>query len=241
MIALITDFGYSEYIGVMKAVIYNAHPNARIVDLCHTVSPQCIIEAAWILKNNHKYFPSNTVFCCVVDPGVGSERKAVAVQTDSCFFVAPDNGLLWPTLEEHKNVQIREVPVPDDASKTFHGRDVFARAAAQIDAGGFDKIGPAIKNIKRFRFHLDNKEGAIVRVDHFGNIVTNIPKLEKERYSITLKDKVLQATFYPTYSQAPENQLFLIEGSNKTLEISVKNKNASQQLNVKPGQKIKIM
>ena len=88
MIVLLTDFGQSEYVGVMKGVIFSIDPKANIVDLCHDVSPQNIIEASWILKNNHKYFPERTTFCCVVDPSVGTERKALAVQTNQYCFVA---------------------------------------------------------------------------------------------------------------------------------------------------------
>jgi S-adenosylmethionine hydrolase len=95
MIVLLTDFGQSEYAGVMKGVIYSIDSDAKIVDLCHDISPQNIIEASWILRNNYKYFPEGAVFCCVVDPGVGTQRKALAVKTEKFYFVAPDNGLLW--------------------------------------------------------------------------------------------------------------------------------------------------
>src|SRR4030042_6052295 len=137
MIVLLTDFGQSEYAGVMKGVIYNLDSGAKIVDLCHDVAAQSIIEASWLLKNNYKYFPKGSVFCCVVDPGVGTERKALAVKTNSYYFVAPDNGLLWETLKGRKIIEIRQIPIPENASRTFHGRDVFARAAAKIDKGGF--------------------------------------------------------------------------------------------------------
>jgi S-adenosylmethionine hydrolase len=89
MVILLTDFGPSEYVGVMKGVIYSIDHRAQIVDLCHSVSSQNIIEASWILRNNYKYFPEGSVFCCVVDPGVGSERKALAVKTERYYFVAP--------------------------------------------------------------------------------------------------------------------------------------------------------
>jgi len=86
MIVLLTDFGDSEYVGVMKGVIYNIARDAKVVDLCHTVSAQNVIEASWLLKSNYKYFPKGTTFCCVVDPGVGTERKAVAVKTEDYYF-----------------------------------------------------------------------------------------------------------------------------------------------------------
>jgi S-adenosylmethionine hydrolase len=141
MIILLTDFGQGEYVGVMKGVIYSVNPNATIVDLCHDISPQSIIEASWILKNNYSYFPDGSVFCCVVDPGVGSERKALAVKTKRSCFVAPDNGLLWETLNDQDITEIRELSVPENASRTFHGRDVFAKAAAEINLNGFENLG----------------------------------------------------------------------------------------------------
>jgi S-adenosylmethionine hydrolase len=94
MIVLLTDFGLSEYVGVMKGVIYSVHAQAIITDLCHEIYPQSIIEAPCILMNSYKYFPQGTVFCCVVDPGVGTERKALVLRTDRYYFVAPDNGLV---------------------------------------------------------------------------------------------------------------------------------------------------
>ena len=147
MIILLTDFGQSEYVGVMKAVIYSINKDAKIVDLCHDISPQKTIEASWVLKNNYKYFPEGATFCCVVDPGVGTERKALAVKTTGYYFVAPDNGLLWETLKEQRIIDIREVPIPPDASSTFHGRDVFAKAAANIALGHFDTSGPKTEEI----------------------------------------------------------------------------------------------
>jgi S-adenosylmethionine hydrolase len=129
----------------MKAVVYSIAHDAKIVDLCHSISPQKIIEASWILKNNYKYFPEGATFCCVVDPGVGTERKVIGVKTNSYYFVGPDNGLLWETLKEQGIIDIRQIPIPKDASRTFHGRDVFAKAAANIDIGNFKTIGEKIK------------------------------------------------------------------------------------------------
>jgi S-adenosylmethionine hydrolase len=240
MIALMTDFGQSEYVGVMKAVIYNTNPQAQIVDLCHTIAPQCLTEAAWILKNNYIYFPRGTVFCCIIDPGVGSDRKVLAVKTDKYFFVAPDNGLLWPSVAEQDIIQIRKIPVPENASKTFHGRDVFASNASNIDSGNFEKIGELLEDMQKLQLPLNHREGIIVRIDHFGNIVTNIPKLEKHLYDVSIDDKVLELPFYKTYTDAQENQLFIIEGSNNTLEISLKNGNVNEKLKLEPGQRIKI-
>jgi S-adenosylmethionine hydrolase len=170
MIILLTDFGESEYVGVMKGVIYIITRDAVIVDLCHSIRPQEIIEGSWILKNNYRCFPKGATFCCVVDPGVGTERAAIGVKTEGYYFVGPDNGLLWETVAEQKIIDIRRIVIPPDASKTFHGRDVFAKAAANIDLGSFETIGEKIERIEKLEFYKDSGEGIIVRVDGFGNV-----------------------------------------------------------------------
>jgi len=241
MIALLTDFGHSEYVGVVKAVIYSLAPEAKIVDLCHTVSPQSVIEASWILKSNYNYFPKGTTFCCVVDPGVGTQRKAVAVKTEHYYFVAPDNGLLWETLTQQKVAEIRQIPIPRNASRTFHARDVFAKAAAQMHLGNFDKTGRRISTIKQLTLYRRGRRGIIVRIDKFGNVVTNLDKLEKTKYTVSLGTGKYTLSFYPNYASADQGRLFLIEGSSGTLEISIKNANAAEQMAVAPGQEIEIV
>jgi len=240
MIILLTDFGPSEYVGVIKGVIYSIDHRAQIVDLCHSVSSQNIIEASWILRNNYKYFPEGSVFCCVVDPGVGSERKALAVKTERYYFVAPDNGLLWETLKEQEVIDIREIPIPSDASHTFHGRDVFAPAAAKIGLGKFDQVGEKVGQIERLELYQDSGRGLVVRIDSFGNIITNIPKQGNGRYSVKIGEKIYQMNYRENYSAAKQGELFLIEGSNRTLEISLKNGSANEQLFAKAGQIVEI-
>ncbi len=240
MIVLLTDFGQSEYVGVMKGVIYSIDSRAQVVDLCHGVSSQNIIDASWILKNNYKYFPEGSVFCCVVDPGVGGERKALAVRTEHYYFVAPDNGLLWETLKEQQVLDIREIPIPSDASCTFHGRDVFAPAAAKIGLGKFDQLGEKICQIEKLELYQDSGRGLVVRIDSFGNIITNIPKQNVKRYSIRIGAQIYDMNYHDNYASAKEDELFLIEGSNRTLEISLKNGSANEKLFARAGQIVEI-
>jgi S-adenosylmethionine hydrolase len=224
----------------MKGVIYKIACDTKIVDLCHDISPQNIIEASWLLKNNYKYFPKGATFCCVVDPGVGTERKALAVKTEDFYFVAPDNGLLWETLKHQRIIEIRQIPVPPDASRTFHGRDVFAKAAINIDLGNFNDVGEKIKEIETLELYQSQRQGLVVRIDRFGNIVTNLPKLDKDKYSVRIDGKKYLMNYYPNYNSAKDNELFLIEGSSNTLEISLKNESADDKLHVKVGEKITI-
>ena len=241
MIVLLTDFGLSEYVGVMKGVIYSINDDAKIVDLCHDISPQSIIEASWVLKNNYTYFPAGAVFCCVVDPGVGTERKALGVKTADYSFVAPDNGLLWETLKEQQIVELRVIPIPENASQTFHGRDVFAQAVATIDQGHFNTLGPTTQELRKLELYRNERVGTIVRIDRFGNIVTNLPSEGKTTYSVEVQGHCCRMDFYPNYDAAPENELFLIEGSCKTLEISLKNGNANERLQIESGSRIEIV
>jgi S-adenosylmethionine hydrolase len=240
MIVLLTDFGHSEYVGVMKAVIADIAPDARVVDLCHTIGPQCIIEASWILLNNYRYFPSDAAFCCVIDPGVGTDRKAIAVKAGSYCFVGPDNGLLWETVRGEQITEMREIPIPRDASRTFHGRDVFAKAAANIELGRFDELGDRIQEIARLEPYRQGRKGIVVRIDNFANVVTNIEKLQKEEYDVDIGGETSRMRFYPNYSLAQAGELFLIEGSSNTLEISMKNGRANDALGLQAGQTIEI-
>ena len=117
---------------------------------------------------------------------------------------------------------------------------MFAKAAANIDLGNFDGIGEKIKETKRLELYLNQRQGIVVRVDRFGNIITNLAKLDKDKYSVQIAGKKYAIDFYPNYSSAKDNELFLIEGSCNTLEISLKNASAVEKLNVKVGEKIKI-
>jgi S-adenosylmethionine hydrolase len=241
MIVLLTDFGQGEYVGIMKAVILGVNKDARIVDLCHTIRPQCLIEASWILKNSYPYFPKSATFCCVVDPGVGSNRRAIAVRTEDYCFVAPDNGLVWEALKAETVVEIRALGIPEGASRTFHGRDVFAGAAAKADLGRFTELGETIDRLTELELYRNGRQGIVVRIDPFGNIVTNLPPLSKDRYDVQLGGCESQMPFHATYDAAPENEPFLITGSNDTLEISVKNGSANERLGTTPGQIVTIL
>ena len=240
MIAILTDFGHSEYLGVMKAVIHSINKNSKIVDLYNSVGSHDIKEAAWVLYRNYGHFPKNTVFLCVVDPGVGSKRQCLAIKTKNYHFVGPDNGLMYKAAIEDKIVSIIKLPVKN-ASVTFHGRDVFAKAAAQLEKGAkITSLGEKTTIKTKLDFHAKGREGEIVRIDNFGNIITNLSPLNKSLYNVKTKGFSQELPFYNTYESAPSDRLFLIKGSSGTLEMSVKNSNASNKLKLKVGDKIRI-
>lgn len=240
MIVILTDFGNSEYLGVMKGVIYSINKNSKIVDLYNFVEHQNVKGAAWILHKNYRYFPKNSIFLCVVDPGVGSKRQCLAIKTKNYYFVAPDNGLMYKAVVEDGIVAAAKLSVKH-ASMTFHGRDVFAKAAAQLEKGAkIQSLGEKTTVKVKLDFHLKGREGEVVRIDNFGNIITNLSSLDKNSYKIKTKNLNQELNFYKTYDSAPPNKLSLIEGSSSTLEISIKNSNAAEKLRLKVGDKIEI-
>ncbi|NQU98694.1 SAM-dependent chlorinase/fluorinase [Candidatus Woesearchaeota archaeon] len=235
MIVILTDFGDDEYVGVMKGVIYSICENAKITDLFNYVKPQCVKEGAWILYNNYKFFPKGSIFLCVVDPGVGSERQGVVIKTKNYYFVGPDNGLMFSAAKKDGVEYVVKLDA-SKASKTFHGRDVFAKAAALLEKGD-DVSGEETVLKEELEF---DKNGEVVRIDGFGNIVTNIQKLKENNYTLIVNNKNLKLKLYNNYSEAPDDELFLVEGSCKTLEISVKNSSAAEKLKVEVGDKVRI-
>lgn len=247
LIVLLTDFGSGIYAGVMKGVIYRIHPRARIVDLTHEVAPQNIREGAWLLLQSYRYFPPESIFLSVVDPGVGSERACLAVRTSHYFFVGPDNGLLYPAVADDKCLKSVALPVAPEASPTFHGRDVFAPAAARLAQGAsLEELGtPAAMRVPLV-FYRQGRWGEIVTIDRFGNIITNLPPLpeascyevEVTRSGTTVIKEVLPC--FRTYAEAPEGMLFAITGSAGTLEISLKNGSAAEKLGVQTGDLIRM-
>lgn len=242
IVVLLSDFGESEYVGAMKGVILSKNRNVMLVDLTHTISPQTIIEGAWVLLQNYKLFPKETVFLCVIDPGVGGRRDAVVVTTEDYFFVGPDNGLLFPAASDDGIKTIQVLDIPPNASSTFHGRDVFAKAVATIVSDGITALPGVQKDALDipFKFYLKGRMGEIVRIDHFGNIVTNIPHNNAE--SLLLKTGFFQIPlqYFSNYEDAPERGLFAITGSSSTLEISAKNARAADLLSVEIGDRISL-
>lgn len=254
VVALMTDFGVSDGdVGVMKGVIVSIVPDVQIIDITHDVAPQNIPSATFLLSAAYRYFPQNTVFVCVVDPGVGSSRNPIAVHAGDWFFVGPDNGLFSSIFVEqvvHGAVilsnpayQLRQV------SSTFHGRDIFAPAGAHLARGiALNELGTAIDpaRLQRLDIGLPARQGGqietidahIIHVDNFGNLITNIPlTMVPDLFSSPRVQIVFPETGAVMdkrrrfFADGPESgEPFIYGDSSGYVGIAVRNGNASKTL-----------
>jgi S-adenosylmethionine hydrolase len=246
IITLTTDFGERDpYVAMMKGVILSINPSARIVDITHGISAGSIQEASTIIKDAYRYFPSGTVHVGVIDPGVGGKRRPIAVVAEGHFFVGPDNGLFWPIIEEHPGAEVIHLTEKrywmDTISSTFHGRDIFAPVAAHLSRGidpyllGEKLDNPVALNSPSVRREHDMLVGEVIRVDHFGNLITNITGEELGEFLsskgpiVTIGDLVLKG-IRTTYGDVPEGEVLAMIGSSNVLEIAVNRGSARAEL-----------
>ena len=250
IITLLTDFGMQDYfVGAMKGVILSVNENADIVDITHDVPAQDIRSAAFTLKNYYKHFLQGTIHVCVVDPGVGSSRRAILVETDDYCFIAPDNGLLSFVLAEQENYRAFELNnekyFQHPVSRTFHGRDVFAPVAAHLSNGKkAEKLGTEINDPVMFEINQPHRinettvEGEILHTDRFGNLVTNFKNENlPEKFQLRTNEKLIER-HQNFYGEAKSGEIFSIRGSAGFLEIAAFRNSAEKLLNVKTGDKV---
>ena len=239
IITLTTDFDlYDGYVGVMKGVIANINPLARVIDISHKIRPHDVFQAACVINNSYAYFPKGTIHIIVVDPGVGSSRKIICLKTNDYMFLAPDNGVLSFIIEQEKTHSVREVTNRDlflkEISNTFHGRDIFAPVAAHLSKGQeFKSLGGEIGKTNKIDLPkpIRSPDGEItaeiIYVDSFGNLVTNINreivdsmKVGAERLSITMGRRRING-ICDSYADVGDNEALAIFGSSGYLEISI--------------------
>jgi S-adenosyl-L-methionine hydrolase (adenosine-forming) len=248
MIALLTDFGLKDgYVGTMKGVIKTIHPREDIVDLSHEISPQNIQEAGYILWSSYKYFPQNTVFLCVVDPGVGSARRIIGLKASGYFFLAPDNGLLDYVISREKKIEAYEITdkkhILKNVSKTFQGRDIFAPIAAHLSRiQRLNLFGKKISVEKKDLFIDINTikrkyEGNIIHIDTFGNAISNILLPGKISAYVKILNKRINC-ISESYFNSKKMELIALRNSSNLLEIAINNGNAAKEFKIKNGIKI---
>ncbi|MEZ0318420.1 MAG: S-adenosyl-l-methionine hydroxide adenosyltransferase family protein [Pyrobaculum sp.] len=251
MIALLTDFGKDYFVGVMKGVIYSINPNAVVVDITHEVPPQDVWTGAFVLKASYKWFPRGTVFVAVVDPGVGTERAPLILKTRRYFFVGPDNGLLSLAAEEDGVEEAYHIRVGlPSLSTTFHGRDVFAPAAAYLSLGIEPRrLGTPTASWKRLELPRPvYKDGVLhakaIYVDRFGNVYTSVEEVDfaspGDVLCIEAKGSVLRARYVETYGKARPGELAALVNSEGYLELAVVMGSASATYGLRPGDELKI-
>ena len=258
IISLLSDFGNKDpYVAEMKAVILSINPQARIVDITHEIGKFDIRMGAYVLASAAPYFPPNTVHVAVVDPGVGTKRRPIIAETSRNLYVGPDNGLLMLAAhKEHiKNIYTIDNPkyMLSDVSKTFHGRDIFAPAAAHLTRGNKPSdFGPAIRDYILPEFakpHARNGElrGEILHIDDFGNIISNITSEDLEKMGlkgnsllVRLGNKTLSMRFCSAYGEVPAGTPLALIGSSNFLEVAVNQRSASGIFKAKVGETFRV-
>ncbi len=268
VITLLTDFGDADaYVGAMKGVVLGINPNARLVDLTHQVRPQDILEGAFVLGTAWRFFPKGTIHVAVVDPGVGTGRRALLVEGEGHWFIAPDNGLLSFVLPGDSSTNLPAFApyttlLPSsflayalnnplywlpNVSATFHGRDVFAPVAAHLSLGVLPSDGgEPVDSIMRLHIPTPRKEGkrllgCVLHVDRFGNIVTNVPT---ETLAAMGRDVTVEIGgrrirgLTQTYSD--EAGLVALVGSHGYMEIALAKGDAARELGAKVGDEVTV-
>ena len=193
IITLLTDFGLRDpYVGIMKGVILSINPDARIIDISHQTKPGSVYQAAGLLQEAYPFFPKGTIHVAVVDPGVGSDRRPILIKTKDHLFVGPDNGMFWPIIKTNHQTEIIHLTETkyflSDISNTFHGRDIFAPVAAHVSLEVDPlEMGSVINNPIPLHLPIPEQKGAhllgqVMRVDHFGNLISNIHKKDMDEF-----------------------------------------------------------
>ncbi len=270
IITLTTDFGLTDgYVAAMKGVILGINPEAKLVDICHNIKPQNIAQAAFVLSTAYPFFPQKTIHLVVVDPGVGTERRAIILRTPVADFVAPDNGVLSYTIRQFStnavanNIDVEQIELAPELeavaltesrfwrsplSPTFHGRDIFAPVAALLSLG-FPPInfGEAISSVTMLPLPepyqaLDGSlVGHVLHVDNFGNLITDIKSsdLPPTKHPITIQ-VASHIISEMSETYAEGRGLLALIGSSGYLEISLKGGSAHALLNAEVGNEVRI-
>lgn len=261
LVAVLTDYGTADfYVGAMQGAMYTVNLQVRITTITHQIEPFNVAEGSFLLAQAAREFPPGTVFLAVVDPGVGTRRRSIVMESlDRKLFVAPDNGLLTGVMDELGMTRAFEITNPGvmrqgKASATFHGRDIYGPVAARL-AGGTDpaEVGPEIVDLVRLPINGVRREGSVitgsvVHIDRYGNLITNISgDMIKERnfetgtlIHITINDKLIKATFAKTYGDVPEGAWLALVNAQNFLEIARNLRNAAKILKASTGMRVRL-
>ena len=261
IVALLTDFGGQDhYVGAVKGAVLSACREAALVDIAHDVPPHDVSEGAWALFAAYRAFPAETVFLAVVDPGVGSERRGLALEASTYRFVGPDNGLFSFILSEHPDARVHQITnaglFRQRVSATFHGRDVFGPVAGCLASGlAIQEVGPVVADPVRFpevpvrQVEAGVWEASVIHVDRFGNLTTNLSQAALQQILDTVGGDPTQIVvvvegmvlpYVRAYSDLPEGEGCALLGSSGRLEVAVRKGNASRVLGAGRGAPVRI-
>jgi hypothetical protein len=260
LITLTTDFGLNDhFVGTIKGVILDIVPEAEIVDLCHAVQPFDVLDGALTIGQGYSYFPNGTIHLVVVDPGVGTARRPILLSTGRHYFVAPDNGVLSLVYAREERVLVRHIDAEhyyrQPVSNTFHARDIFAPVVAYLAKGVEPvKFGQEITDFVRFNapkpkpVDAQTLRGVVLKVDRFGNIVTNftpqdVPALfqaEPPAFKILVGKREV-TEIHANYAEGAPNEVFGILGSMGYLEIAANRAAAAQIIGATKGNEVKVV
>ncbi|ASJ17425.1 hydroxide adenosyltransferase [Thermococcus chitonophagus] len=253
MITVTTDFGLSSpYVGEMKVAMLRINPDAKIVDVTHAVTRHSILEGSFVMEQVVKYAPPGTIHVGVIDPGVGTERRAIVIEGEQ-WLVVPDNGLATLPMKHIRPRRAWEIDLEKirkftgwKISSTFHGRDVFGPAAALIEKGikpeeFAEETSP--DSLVRLNIEPEVKGDVytltVIYVDDFGNVILNLENYERPR-EVELLDFGLKIPYLDTYGQVEKGELLALPGSHDYLEIAVNQGSAAEVLNLKVGDKVRV-
>jgi S-adenosylmethionine hydrolase len=260
-IAILTDFGYRDhYVGAMKGVIATIAPKAHVIDITHGIPPQSVTAGALALAQSWRFFPKDTVFVAVVDPGVGTARLPIAIETKAgARFVGPDNGVMYLAAKDAAIKRIVELRAPKyrlkNVSATFHGRDIFAPAAAWLSVGTpIRSLGPTIREMKQLSLAPAMRrgkalEGEVIYVDGFGNLVTNIDRAMLTAFGASFRTAPLlvrigkgtSMEIFQAYGDVPSGAPLATLGSFDFLEIAIRDGSAASRFGLSEGASVKVI
>jgi len=257
IITITTDFGQADpYVAIMKGVILTINPHVKLVDITHEIPAGSIQAGATIIKEAYKWFPKGTIHLCIIDPGVGGDRRSLLILADNYFFVGPDNGLFWPINELQPDIKIINLTERKywltDVSSTFHGRDIFAPVSAHLSLGIRPSLfGETASNLTTLSYPAPHEKkgrliGHVIRVDNFGNLITNITEerlrafVESEGFMIRV-GKIILKKISLSYNDVSRGNFLALIGSSNFLEIAINMGRASSILNEENSYDTKVI
>ena len=256
IITLTTDFGTQDhYVSVMKAVILGIAPSARLIDISHDIPPQDIMAGAWVIRNAAFAFPKGSIHLVVIDPGVGTDRKPIALKIKDQFFVGPDNGIFSLITNEYtfKAYKLNKSDYwRKHRSRTFHGRDIFIPVAAHLSEGvNLSEMGDPIKELVSYHWAVpisdkDGVQGWVIHIDRYGNLITNITEQLLEETAGRRKVRVYVGNtiidhMVNTFGDVQPGEPVAFIGSSGMLEVGINKGNAAEMLGVDKGAQISLV